>query len=147
MATSDAVGLRRHCPAVLQILLLSAAAVLSFMMLHEVAVMVAADHGRSVRGGVGWGITVQLALYLFGAWVLVQNVAALRWPSRRLHLFLAAWLTFAVLLTLLANPFGPWAHPYRFLLLQLCALAGFALSLAGQCLWPLRPPVRQGFAR
>ena len=147
MATSDAVGLRRHCSAVLQILLLSAAAVLSFMMLHEVAVMVAADHDRSVRGGVGWGITVQLALYLFVAWVLVQNVAALRWPSRRLHLFLAAWLTFAVLLTLLANPSGPWAHPYRFLLLQLCALAGFALSLAGQCLWPLRPPVRQGFAR
>jgi hypothetical protein len=132
---------------VLQVLLLSAAAALSFVVLHDAAVAVAADHGRSLRGGVGWGVTVQLACYLFGAWVLLQNVAALRWPARRLHLCAAAWLTFAVLLTLLANPFGSWSHPYRFLLLQLCALAGFALSWAGQCLWPRRPPVCQGFAR
>jgi hypothetical protein len=146
-AASDAVRLRRHCLAVLRALLLSAAAVLSFRVLHDAAVTVATDHGRNLRGGVGWGITVQLAFYLFGAWVLLQNVAVLRWPTRRLHLFLAVWLAFAVLLTLLANPIGPWSHPYRFLLLQLCALAGFALSLAGQCLWPPRPPVRQGSAR
>lgn len=131
----------------LQVLLLSAAAVLSFMLLHDAAVMVAADHGRNVRGGVNWGITVQLALCFFGFWVLLQNAAALRWPSRRLHLFVAAWLTFAVLLALLANPFGSWSHPYRFLLLQLCALTGFALSLAGQYRWLHRSTAYQESAR
>lgn len=128
-------------------LLLSAASVLLFVGLHDFAVSVALERGRGLRGGVGWGLTVQLALHAFAALLLAFNVAALVWPARRVRLALAAWLTFAGLLTLLANPFASWSHPYRYLLLQSCALAGFCLSLAGQSLWSRRLYDPQGPAR
>jgi len=121
----------------LQILLLSAAAVLLFVYLHDAAVSIAASRGRTLRGGVNWGITVQIALYVFVFLSLLQNAAALRWPARRIRLAVLAWLAFAVLLTLLGNPFASWAHPYRWALLMFCSAAGCALSLVGQSVWPL----------
>jgi hypothetical protein len=123
--------------ACLQTLLLSAAAVLLFVYLHETAVSMAAARGRTLRGGFSWGITVHLALYVFVFLSLLQNTAALRWPTRRIGLAVLAWLIFAGLLTLLANPFASWAHPYRWALLIFCSAAGFALSLVGQSVWPL----------
>ncbi|QKE64854.1 hypothetical protein HNE05_16350 [Aquipseudomonas campi] len=121
----------------LQILLVSAAAILLFVYLHETAVSMAVARGRTLRGGVSWGITVQLALYVFAFLTLLQNAAALRWPARRMSLAVLAWLVFAVLFTLLGNPFGSWAHPYRWALLMFCSAAGCALSLVGQGLWQL----------
>ena len=144
MATSDAPGVRQLCLALVPALLLSASGFLLFVGLHDLAVRVALELGRSLRGGVGWGLTVQLAFYAFAILLLMFNVAAISWPARRVHLAMLAWGTFAVLLTLLANPFASWSHPYRFLLLQVCALAGFGLSLAGQSLWSRHLSDRQG---
>jgi peptidoglycan/LPS O-acetylase OafA/YrhL len=135
MATSDAPAVRQHCLAVAQVVLPSAAALLLFVGLHDLAVTLALEHGRSLRDGVGWGLTVQLALFAFAVLALLQSLAARLWPARRARLALAAWVVFAALLTLLADPFGSWSHPMRYLLLQCCAAAGFALSLAGQQLW------------
>lgn len=140
---------RVHLTGGLQILLVSAAAILLFAYLHETAVSMAVARGRTLRGGVSWGITVQLAWYVFVFLTLLQNVAALRWPARRMRLAVLAWLVFAVLFTLLGNPFGSWAHPYRWALLMFCSAAGCALSLLGQGLWqllqrrwfPVRPTV------
>ncbi|WP_369960301.1 hypothetical protein [Pseudomonas benzenivorans] len=133
----------------LQVLLLSAAAVLLFVYLHDAAASMAVARGRTLRGDISWGITVQLALYAFAFLTLLQNVAALRWPARRMRVAMLVWLIFAVLLTLLGNPFGSWAHPYRWALLMFCSAAGCALSLIGQGLWqflqqccaPVRPTV------
>lgn len=129
--------------ACLQALLLSAAAVLLFVYLHETAVSMAASRGLSLRGGISWGIALHLALYVFVALSVLQNAAAVRWPYRRIRVAVLVWLIFAGFLTLLANPFAPWAHPYRWALLLFCSTAGFALSLAGQNVWPLIQ--RRGF--
>ncbi|MDG1579692.1 hypothetical protein [Pseudomonas sp. GOM6] len=113
-------------------------AALLFVGIHDWAVAIAADHGRSLRGGVGWGITVELAFYSFVLLLMAQAVAALRWPARRIWVAASAWLVFMVLMVLMANPFAAWSHPYRFILLLVCAALGFATVLAGQVLWQNR---------
>jgi hypothetical protein len=118
--------------APLQVLVLSTAACLLSVLLHDLGYALAAELGRSIRGGVGWGGLLCLAFAAFILLALVQNLAALRWPARRTSIALAVWLVFAVVFTLLGDPFGSWGHPYRFLYLLLCAGAGFGLSLAGQ---------------
>jgi len=128
---------RLRCLTVAQVLLMSVASVLLFLGLHDSAVVIAAERGRTLRDGVGWGIAVYLATYIFALLVLLQNVVALYWPAKRVRSAILAWLVFAMALTALFNPFGSWAHPYRFMLLLLCAAIGFFLSWMGQSLWHL----------
>ncbi len=115
--------------------MLSAAAWLLVVLLHGFGYALAAELGRTVRGGVGWGGLMRLALAVFALLTLVQNCAALRWPDKRWHIAVAVWLLFAVPFTLLCDPLGGWSHPYRYLYLLFCSAAGVCLSLAGQHLF------------
>lgn len=135
MAINDGARVISRLAAPLQVLILSAAAWLLVVLLHDLGYALAAELGRTVRGGVGWGGLMRLALAVFALLTLVQNCAALRWPEKRWHMAVAAWLLFAVPFTLLCDPLGNLSHPYRYLYLLCCTAAGVCLSLAGQQLF------------
>ena len=136
MATSDVSGVTPRLLAIAQVVLPAALALLLFAGVHAVAVAIAVERVQHLRGGVSWGLTVELAFLAFACLVLLQGLIAWFWPARRAAAALLAWLLFAGGLTLLADPFGSWSHPYRFLLLQACAAVGFVVLLLGQGLRP-----------
>ena len=116
-------------------LLLGGLSSLALLALYGVGHELALQQGRPLRGGVAWGLLASaLQLAWFPLLVLLQNVGALFWPTRRMPLALGAMTLFALPLLLLAPPWGSWSHPYRFAYLLFCAAVGIALSYAGQAL-------------
>jgi hypothetical protein len=132
MAASD-VSERGLLMGGLQVLLLAVLSSLLLIKLYALGHELAREAGRTLRGGVGWGL---LASALQVAWfpllILLQNLGALLWPQRRLQLALGSWMLFALPLLLLAPPWGSWSHPYRVAYLLSCAAVAVALSYIGQ---------------
>jgi hypothetical protein len=135
MVINDGARVISRLGAPLQVLMLSAAAWLLVVLLHGLGYALAAELGRTVRGGVGWDGLMRLALAVFALLTLLQNYAALRWPDKRWQIAVTIWLLFAVPFTLLCDPLGGWSHPYRYLYLLCCTAVGVCLSLAGQHLF------------
>jgi hypothetical protein len=129
--------------ALVYVLVPSLGAIGSVALVHDRGVDLARHLGRTLRGGVGWGIALLVIFTVFVLLVLIQAVATLRWPARRIAMALAVWLVVAGL-GLLTGPFGTGGHPYRFLYLLACCAAGLCVLLAGQFFLDPRRQERNG---
>ena len=84
-----------------------------------------AEHiGRPQRGGVGWGIGVQIVIAAFFVVSLVQNCALrLSDISKTNITIVAAGIYTVITIALLGNQFSGnnWAHPYSYSYFMACS--------------------------
>jgi hypothetical protein len=83
--------------------------IIFFVMTHDRVVnFFRSRYDRTPRGGVGWGIAVQLTLYIFIALILLQHVFIYTSKNKSLLITICASVIF-----LLINPPLPGNYPYR----------------------------------
>ncbi|WP_339892446.1 hypothetical protein [Neptuniibacter pectenicola] len=103
---------------------ISLLATVALYLLYWLGSGIASDLGYPQRGGVGWGIAVFVASFFMLPSALMAMLLVSQWRYSRVVAVALSFLVFLLFSTLfMGNQFsGGWAHPYRYIYFQCCAL-------------------------